>query len=565
MLRFLLFLALLATAAGADPMGFRLLDWLPAAHPELHQAITERFSLKPELFPRLSNAGPGVLLLENRGGAPAALIYNAVKLPRGTWTCRFRAQGTGHMCSVRLGTARQDFRPGSEWADYGVTVTVPGPLGPANLAFALEAREARLLLRDLEMVRIPDDVPGLRQEQQVGLEHWKRGLEWGPNLPGEPAVRRWRTLDPQGRLLDAGGWARVGPAVRGPVDESGRVLREGRPFLPLGLYVHDAHKADLEFARDLNLNLVIQHSSEFAAAVPGVQVLFGGEATDIPGLLARHGQKPLFGWSVLDEPEDLARLAAVYRAFQEDGRPLYTSCHSLETVPVLLQYSDIVALDPYPVATVRSPLASVGAWLDRARAVTPPHRSLWVIHQAFAELPLWQRAPTGGELWAMTWNGLNHGGRGVVYYAMQEILAPGFPEGKWNLRESLLAPAIREQAGKLRELERFLVTEKGPTLVPRQDSVEEAYYEADGERLTVLVNLSDENQAGLTAYEVRLTRTAVPSARTRRSAPAARGGSGASLAPARTGRCAASGTGLRSPRPSRTSAHPGPGPAPGPL
>lgn len=523
--------------AGQEP--WRLLDWLTGSA-EVDPQIAEFFRLDETRLPALDGI-PGGMVLLNHGGAPAAVAWAPTKLEPGLWTWRFQARSTAPGSALLMGESAA-FPPSEGWRSVGVTA--PGGL-PGAAALTLRARQGRLEVRDLEWVRLPFQASardqggrlaldlegrppeGLQVElRSVPLDRWTdEGTArcvpfqegWVPGggamllapdpLPA-PFLVKWRLLDREGRVLHSGGTVRLGdppPTRRGrevrrvEVGPGGVLQVEGQPFLPLGLYTHDSTPAALDAVRDLGLNLALAHPAEGLveeARRRGLEVIL--ETVVPPEAVAASqveafGNLPVLAWTAVDEPDMKPAyqgvLAEVYRAVTAaDSRPLYQSNHNPASFPWAATATDILAVDPYPLGTIPRPLTTVGRWVDQARAAAPPGRSVWFINQAFAMAPFWNRPPSPEQLRAMTWIALIHGARGVVYYVLHEILDPGSPGGRWDLRRSPLWEGIRAEAAELRALQGFLLLPEGPERLLFDGPVEGAIWKGPQGALVALVN-----------------------------------------------------------------------------
>lgn len=527
-----LLMVLLATPAHADEP-WRLFDWLPTQDAGLRQQITEFFRLDPARMPTVA-AAPGGLVLANHGGAPIATAWAPYDPDPGLWTWRFRARGTAPGSALFM-TGSASFPASEEWQWVGVTAEggVPGAM-----AVTLRGREGRLEVCDMQRVRLPftartaveggrvqlqidgEPVPGMQVElRSLPLEAWRDDAP-GRRVPfeapfgamvlpadplPEPYLVRWRLLDPEGRILHSGGTARIGappPAVRGPVRRDvqvgpGGVLHvEGKPFLPLGLYTHETGPKALDAVQELGLNLAIMAPSEGVveeARRRGLEVIL---ETVVPpddvraSQVEAFGELPVLAWTAVDEPDlkpaYTAVLDEVYRAVTSaDSRPLYQSNHSPASFPWAAAATDILAVDPYPLAVIPRPLATVGRQVDEARAVTP---SVWYINQAFVMAPFWTEAPSPEQLRAMTWISLIHGARGVVYYVLHDILDPNSADHKWELRRSPLWEGIQAEARELGSFQDWLLLPEGPERLLFDGPVEGAIWRRPAGSLVALVN-----------------------------------------------------------------------------
>lgn len=473
-------------------------------------------------------------MLTNQGGAPIATAWAPYDPGPGLWTWRFRARGTAPGNALFM-TGSASFPASEDWQWVGVTAA--GGL-PGAMALTLRAREGRLEVCDMQRVRLPftarttveggrlqlqidgEPVPGMQVElRSLPLEGWRDdtpgrrvpfespfgAMALQPEALPEPYLVRWRLLDAEGRILHSGGTVRLGdppPPVRGPVRRDvqvgpGGVLHvEGKPFLPLGLYTHETGPKALDAVQELGLNLAIMAPSEGVveeARRRGLEVIL---ETVVPpddvraSQVEAFGHLPVLAWTAVDEPDlkpaYTAVLDEVYRAVTAaDSRPLYQSNHSPASFPWAAAATDILAVDPYPLAVIPRPLTTVGRQVDEARAVTP---SVWYINQAFVMAPFWTEAPSPEQLRAMTWISLIHGARGVVYYVLHDILDPNSADHKWELRRSPLWAGIQAEARELAALQEWLLLPEGPERILFEGPVEGAIWRRPGGSLVALVN-----------------------------------------------------------------------------
>lgn len=355
-------------------------------------------------------------------------------------------------------------------------------------------------------------------DQQVDLQ-WLRYLPLGltPQTtvfvrePEAASLVRWRVVDARGQVILAGGDTRVGrpPALpEGPArrqvsfGEDGVLNLAGRKTFPVGLVLKDATVADLKAVQSLGLNLVqCQKLKDPQAFVPaavkaGIQVILPAgltaEGKDFPALAreqaAKFGALPFLAWSLVEQPDQrpeyLPLLGKQYDALHAaDARPVFQLNHTPASLGLLGEYADVIALDPFPLSDVPSPVSTVGAWLDTARLTMPQGKALWYVNQAFAQPPTWTRPPAYEQLRCMDWLAINHGAKGILYAYLKD--------GDWNLMDSPLAEAIRRQASEFSALEPFL-TGDGPVGVELEGPVDAAMFrDSKGRALLSVVNVSD--------------------------------------------------------------------------
>lgn len=541
----------------ADPSSFRLLDWQPG-DAVLNAAIARFFHLDLAKMPFLQNLPGGGMAIVNPGGTPAAVAYSPLPLAWSAetpdadtaraFTVRFQARGAGR-ASAAFVTERLEFTAGEAWTDHALTADLPGPVGPASLSFTSIGRDGRLEIRGVEIVRLPFRTvasalgDGVRIETtaappdgaQMEIDGRAAAFSAGEAVPPGPwaaqrgilearrfatklGVIHWRILDAAGSVLIAGGALRVAPPEDAPrtmgrvaIAPDGRLQVDGRPFFPLAIYGTGTPRHALATTRDAGLNvLILPASPELAAVVEearrqGIEILAAGNVPPRPkdearALVVPFRAHPVLGFAGVDEPDlnpaYAGGMGETYAAMRSAGAvPIYQSNHSPSKFATLGSEADILAPDPYPVSTVPRPLYTVAAWMDRARAVQPPGRSLWCIQQAFAEAPQWMRAPTPAELRASLWLALNHGARGNVFYAMHEILTPGAPNHEWDLRKSPLWEEIRRHSKDVHLLSTALLQGEGPIGLPARGPFDAALWRG-ATSLIAVVNVSDQEAAG---------------------------------------------------------------------
>jgi hypothetical protein len=553
--RAIVILALLAGCsgmAGAQGMKLRLFDWLTGNDAEFHRLLRDFFKLDPGRFPTLEREPDGTMRLENHGGAPSAIAWAPLEATQsGLYTLRFEARWNGEgehgRASVGMGPARLDFEPGRSWREEAVSTHLQAPSGPSSLSFSLHGRQGTLEIRKVEIIRMPFDVRVTAGDADLALEllgkmpadvtlQWScggqsgqlalEGAAWTHSGPVSRAVLprpagsvyQW-TLTREGRVIVVGERVRLSSekvhrgAAAVTVRRDGTMLVDGRPFLPLGLYLHDNTVESVEKAVESGVNFVIVNDGESAkAAVEAARAhqmqamvetpIAAGSTTEIRAALQqvmdRYRDLPVFGWTAVDEPDlKAAYTPAVMSSIRQellalDGRPLYQANHSPRSFWSAGTECDILAVDPYPLGAVPRPLTTVGDWVDEARAAVGPGRSVWLVAQAFVEAPFWPRPPTPEQLRAMTWIALNHGARGVVYYTVHEILDPDSVDHKWDLRRTPLWAEIAKETAELGEVRDFLLHEGGPTRLASRPPFDSGVWDdGRGNVLIAIVNTSD--------------------------------------------------------------------------
>lgn len=547
-------LRLMAGVAWSEPLQLRFFDWLDVGDASLRKEIVAFFKIDETRLP-FAREIEGGFAIENPGGVPAAIMWSPLDLKEGgVYTLGFEARWTGEgdhgRASASFGPARLDFEPTTAWRSYALTMRQSGPVGPSSIAFALRTRKGSVAIRGVDVVRAEFDMRARSVRNGVALEiigqappdtvlAWTCGagsgrvaladLKWSAPRGGvvsaempAPAgdVMTWRLVR-EDRVLMVGTPVRLSslPSIaRGlprsvQIGEDGVARIDGKPFFPMGLYLHESSVTAVQKAAEAGINLVIVSPEGKARALveagrtAGMQVLL---ETGVPAEAARvtsatrelveqYGALPVFGWTAVDEPDmkppyTPAILAEIHRTVARlDGRPLYQSNHSPSSFWTVGTACDILAVDPYPLAQIPKPLTTVAQWIDEARAAVGPGRAVWLIQQAFVEAPIWPKPPTPEQLRAMTFIGLNHGARGIVYYTVHEILDPSTPDHKWDLRRTPLWAEIARETAEMRDLSAFLLSPAGPRPLPLAGPFDGAVWEdGQGNVLVCVVNVTAE-------------------------------------------------------------------------
>jgi hypothetical protein len=266
------------------------------------------------------------------------------------------------------------------------------------------------------------------------------------------------------RLLDAGGRQLAEekaplhvaePAKRKvTLDERGRLVVEGKPFFPLGLYLgptEDEHlariakagfntilcyeygagkdpRAYLDRAHKHGLKVIYSikdfyEGSQWYPKQEGMSDLdrvrkYVTELRDHPALLA---------WYTNDElgPIWMPKLRAAYDLvcqLDPDHPALQVLCVPSQN-HLYYEVTDILGVDPYPIP--RHPVTMVGEWMEAARAATCSAKPVWCVPQIFQwgnySKDAKDREPTFEEKRAMVFLGLVHGAQGLIAYSYYDL------------------------------------------------------------------------------------------------------------------------------------------------
>jgi hypothetical protein len=261
------------------------------------------------------------------------------------------------------------------------------------------------------------------------------------------------------------------------LDNNGRLILNGFPFFPLGLFVIQAltdtrqldEIAGSPFDTLMNYNINNGTDAKIAAYLDALSArnlklifslkdCFGHGEKDLETITHRvrafKDHPAVIGWYLNDElsPEHLTELEIRYRAIKELDRdhPVWSVHWNTNWLALEVHTTDVVGVDPYPIGN--HPITLVSTMADAAVKAGKP---LWLVPQIFD----WRdypgdfraktgRPPTRDEIRAMTYLAINHGAKGLIYYSYFNIRDDqNFPRTWIELKETAgeidaLRPAI---------------------------------------------------------------------------------------------------------------------------
>ena len=284
-----------------------------------------------------------------------------------------------------------------------------------------------------------------------------RGLEPGPYELQVAAVRRGG-----GAELAADAWpvrvlARDQQRGRKSyVDEHNRLIRDGEPFLPLGMYWGEINGADLRIYADSPFNCLMPYAAPTQeqmnlAEASGLKVIYtvkdiyhgsqwapegintiGAERAWIEDKAQRFRDHPaLLAWYLNDElPVEYMERLNAHQQWLEELDPNHPTWVVLWQVGEVRQYArsfDAIGTDPYPIPEESARRA--GTWARMTVEAVCDRRPVWMVPQVFdwacyretEEAKRGLRPPTLAEMRSMTWQCIAEGARGLVYYSFFDI------------------------------------------------------------------------------------------------------------------------------------------------
>ncbi len=234
------------------------------------------------------------------------------------------------------------------------------------------------------------------------------------------------------------------PERKSYIDAHNRLIVDGKPFFPLGLYFHNPSPEDIERLKNSPFNCIMaypQLSRETLdalheagiASIYSVKDFYEGLAckTDDEGR-ERTSKKieelkdhpAIIAWYINDElPLSMRETLAAHRDLVEEldpGRPAWVVLYQIEEIREYIPTFDVIGTDPYPISAKSASLA--WDWSRRTNEAVFGFHANWQVPQYFNWANYRQndkntRTPTFDEMRAMTWMSIAGGANGIVGYS----------------------------------------------------------------------------------------------------------------------------------------------------
>ena len=240
------------------------------------------------------------------------------------------------------------------------------------------------------------------------------------------------------------------------IDEHNRLVVDGRPFFPLGMYWSGISQEQLDLYADSAFNCLMpygmptQEQMDMAQA-RGLKVIYSvkdiyhdttycpdfitsrdDETPFIRGKVEAFREHPaLLAWYLNDELplSMLDRLAARRELLEEldPGHPTWVVLYQVDEVRQYLPSFHAIGTDPYPIPA--RPVALAGQWTRKTVDGVCGARPVWMVPQVFnwanykktPEEKAQHRAPTLDEMRSMAWQCIAEGANGLVFYSWFDL------------------------------------------------------------------------------------------------------------------------------------------------
>jgi len=237
------------------------------------------------------------------------------------------------------------------------------------------------------------------------------------------------------------------------VDEQRRLLVDGTPFFPLGMYWGTINEGDLDTFADSPFNCLMPYGSPTREQMDlahgrGLKVIYSvkdmyagsrwcpksiEDAADEERLVraklrAFRDHPALLAWYLNDElPQTyMPRLEAHQRWVEEDDphHPTWVVLYQYRQVRDYIRTFDVIGTDPYPIA--RKPASMAGDWTAETHRQVCGARPLWQVPQShnwgnYRGHEKGARSPTYDEMRSMAWQCICEGANGIVFYSFFDL------------------------------------------------------------------------------------------------------------------------------------------------
>ena len=350
--------------------------------------------------------------------------------------------------------------------DGQVTFAAPYICDPTECPMEDLAPEFAFIGADGRECRVPADRVGV---DATGETSFDATIDVARLALGTHGVRAiLRTKD--GRTLDVAEVAFTRAAELPPckvwIDSRKRLVVEGKPFFPLGMYFGRSTKEELDIYTQAAFNTVFCNSSIKSLDLvhaQGLKAIVNTASFVEPEKLERvlHELKDhpaVLAWYTNDEmPPGLvprqAMLQKVYRRVDPD-HPTYSVLDKPWQVRLFMPTFDVIGMDPYPIGNHRGGIDIAYGWAETCSRQSFGMRPMWQVPQAFD----WRwyrdgldepefRFPAPDEFRSMTWQAIAAGANGLMYFSFGSMRSrmkkPGEFERHWSYVKDTVAEVAK--------------------------------------------------------------------------------------------------------------------------
>ena len=235
------------------------------------------------------------------------------------------------------------------------------------------------------------------------------------------------------------------------IDSHQRLIHNGKPFFPLGLYMGSAPHGDVEKISQSPFNCIMPYAPISREALddlhahkikviysvkdnfPGLGVSSIKEGVDRTEKTVRKmkDHPAVLAWYINDElPLTMIQELSDRRDLMEKldpGRPTWVVLYQVDEIRSYLPTFDVIGTDPYPIPT--KPASTAAVWAQKTHKAGFGYRAVWEVPQIFD----WggyrktenekkaSRPPAFEEMRAMAWMCIAGGANGLIFYSYFDL------------------------------------------------------------------------------------------------------------------------------------------------
>ncbi len=240
------------------------------------------------------------------------------------------------------------------------------------------------------------------------------------------------------------------------IDKHNRLIVDGTPFFPLGMYWSGIRENELDVYANSAFNCLMPYGMPNQEQMDmaherGLKVIYSvkdcytfikwhpreiqTEADELPYIRKKveafRDHPALLAWYLNDEApvSEIKRLVAHKRLVEEvdPNHPTWTVLYQIDALRGYRPSFHILGTDPYPIP--KSPASAAADWTRKTIDAVGGGRAVWMVPQVFnwaaykkrEEEKKSNRQPTYEEVRSMTWQCIVEGANGLVFYSWFNI------------------------------------------------------------------------------------------------------------------------------------------------
>lgn len=279
------------------------------------------------------------------------------------------------------------------------------------------------------------------------------------------------------------------PSRTAHIDAHNRLILNGEPFFPLGMYWGGVTPEQLDIYAQSAFNCLMPYSQPNKETLDqiharGLKIIYSvkdiytgtagcpatvktqdDEYTCVKSCVEQYRDHPaLLAWYINDElPLDMLDRLSLHRQWIEDldpNHPAWVVLYQVDQVRHYLPSYDVIGTDPYPIPD--RPPAMAAEYARKMTTALCASRPMWQVPQVFnwavyktsEDEKAKCRAPSFDEMRSMAWQSIAEGANGIIFYSWFDIHRdPATPfEEQWA-KIKTIAQEIKDMTPALLSIE----------------------------------------------------------------------------------------------------------------